>query len=222
MTASPVCPCDWYKRVTFQVVGAMASALQTSTSLLEGLFDPANDEVWREFDARYRPIVFAFARKLGLDNEDAADVTQETLLRFLQEYRSGKYIRERGRLSSWIVSMVRFRAADLGRSQARRGSWRGQSGLHDLPAEQECATLWLEARRTTILRQAVSELYQHSKMARKTLRAFELLVLQEHPAEQVARDLGMSLGSVYMAKNRVAEKLREIVARLEQLYDEDT
>jgi len=70
----------------------------TTTALLDGLHDPANEEVWREFDTRYRPIILGFAVKLGLSDEDAADVAQDTLARFVQEYRAGRYDRTRGRL----------------------------------------------------------------------------------------------------------------------------
>ena len=54
----------------------MNQALQTTTTtvLLEGLLDSGNEAVWREFDARYRPIIVGFARTLGLDPDDAADV----------------------------------------------------------------------------------------------------------------------------------------------------
>ena len=58
---------------------------RTTTALLEGLLEQTNDETWREFDARYRPIIVAFARRVGLGETDAADVAQETLLRFVRE-----------------------------------------------------------------------------------------------------------------------------------------
>ena len=66
---------------------------RTTTALLEGLFDSDNELAWSHFDARYRPIVIAFARKLGLSESDAGDVAQETILQFLKEYKEGKYDR---------------------------------------------------------------------------------------------------------------------------------
>ena len=51
-----------------------------TTALLEALLDPADDEIWQDFDRRYRPILIAFARRLGLPDEDAA---HDTLLRIL-------------------------------------------------------------------------------------------------------------------------------------------
>ena len=54
-----------------------------TTALLEALLDPADDEIWQDFDRRYRPILIAFARRLGLPDEDAADAAHDTLLRIL-------------------------------------------------------------------------------------------------------------------------------------------
>ena len=86
----------------------MLDITRTTTVLLEGLHDASNDAVWGEFDRRYRPVVFGFARRLGLDDADAADVAQETLTRFLEEYRRGVYDRERGRLRSWLVTLTQI------------------------------------------------------------------------------------------------------------------
>ena len=68
----------------------------TSSTLLESLKDAGNDALWRQFDARYRPIVTAVVRRMGLSDEDAAEVAQQTLAEFAQAYRVGKYERGRG------------------------------------------------------------------------------------------------------------------------------
>lgn len=63
----------------------MTDPTRTTTALLDGLVDPANAEVWDEFDRRYRPIIVGFAARLGLADADAADVAQDVLTRFLGE-----------------------------------------------------------------------------------------------------------------------------------------
>ena len=98
----------------------MGPATRTTTHLLEGLFDPAADSVWQEFDRRYRPIIVGLARKMGLADEDAADVAQETLVRFIKAYRAGQYHREKGRLRSWIIGIAIYRIADARRARAAR------------------------------------------------------------------------------------------------------
>src|SRR5207253_803693 len=116
-----------------------------------------------EFDARYRPIILGFARRLGLSEDDAADVTQDSLLRFLSEYRLGKYDRARGTLRSWIVSIVKFRVADLNRAQQSRREKRGDSALIDLSSDDELESMWEAERRQSLLAQAVAELRDGTK-----------------------------------------------------------
>ena len=112
----------------------------TNTELLDGLKDGANSRIWREFDGRYRPILFAFARRLGLDAGEAAEVAQATLGDFAMEYREGRYERDRGQLRSWLFSMVRSRVSKHRRRQGREQGWRGESAILELPRDHpsEC------------------------------------------------------------------------------------
>ena len=116
---------------------------------------------------------------------------------------------------------MKYRVADLKRAKGRRREARGESAIVNLPEDRELDALWHSARRAAILRQARKELLEHSHLAEKPLLAFDAYVLRGQPAEQVAQELDMSVNSVYVAKNRVAEKLRDIVTDLEQVYDED-
>jgi RNA polymerase sigma factor (sigma-70 family) len=199
----------------------MWAATRTTTRLLEGLFDPAADAVWEEFDRRYRPIIVGLARRLGLPDQDAADVAQETLARFVKAYRAGEYDRQRGRLRSWIIGIARYRITDALRARGEQRGWRGDSIIGSVPEQHEMDRIWDVERRQAILRQAVDELRADSKMSDKTIRAFEMLTFHRRSAAAVAEELGMTLNDVYQAKNRVAGRLRESVARLEALYDED-
>jgi RNA polymerase sigma-70 factor (ECF subfamily) len=193
----------------------------TTTALLEGLHDPSNSLIWVQFDGRYRPIILGFARRLGLSEDDSADIAQETLVRFVKEYRAGKYDRTRGRLRSWIVGLVRYRVADLRRDRAGRREVRGESAMADIPAEQDLDAIWEAERRAEILRQALQQLRTSTKTGEKTIHAFDQYVLQQRPAQDVADELGMTLRDVYMAKNRIAARLRDIIAELEPLYDDE-
>lgn len=190
----------------------------TNTVLLEGLQDPKNEAVWREFDARYRPVVLAFARRLGLDDADAADAAQEAMLEFVQGYRAGKYERERGRLRSWIFGIAKHRAADIRRSAARRREARGESAIVSTPSDDQQSTIWEEEWRSAIIRQAMTELRATTKINPKTIRAFELVALGGRRAAEVAEELDMTVNDVYVARSRVLDKLQGIISNLEETW----
>src|SRR5262249_62174760 len=49
----------------------------TRPSLLARLRDPGDERAWREFAAIYAPLVYRLARRKGLQDADAADLTQD-------------------------------------------------------------------------------------------------------------------------------------------------
>ncbi len=191
----------------------------TTSALLEGLFNADDYAVWQEFDRRYRPILFGFARRLGVDEIDAADVAQETLVRFVQAYRAREYDRQRGRLRAWLIAIAKCRVADLQRAQARRREWRGESALANIPDEAALTKIWEAEHRSYLLNLAITELRTSTKVSEKTIEAFERVVLRGEPVKAVAADLGIKPQDIYVAKNRIADKLRDILAKYEGLFD---
>lgn len=189
--------------------------IATTTELLNGLYESGNRGAWEEFDRRFRPILVAFLRRTGLNETDAADVAQETLVHFVQDYRQRKYDRERGRLRSWLIGIARCRLADLRRAQGRRRELRGESAIDDMPDGVDLNALWEAEERGYIFAQAVNELRETGRFNARTMEAFDRVVLRHEPVESVAAELGLTPQEIYNAKNRVVERLREIVKRYE-------
>ena len=194
---------------------------RTTTALLQDLRDPANEAVWRGFDARYRPVLVALARRFGLGNEDAADTAQEALVQFVRSYRAGNYERGRGRLSSWIMGIARNCIIDQQRARAARREQRGISALAELPGDDCWAEIWDAECDREVLRQAVQVLHTETRIDAETIRAFELLAFHQLAPSQAAAELGMTLNEVYLAKHRCLKRLRRIVATLQAAGEGD-
>jgi len=93
-------------------------ATVTSTTLLEGLKDPANGAVWEQWVDRYRPLVVRTARRIGVPAAEAEDVAQNALLAFALAYREGRYERSRGRLRAMRIFHARRRRSSSGNQMA--------------------------------------------------------------------------------------------------------
>ncbi len=52
----------------------------TRASLLLRLRDSRDEAAWKEFVQLYTPLVYGYARKQGLQDADAADLTQAVLM----------------------------------------------------------------------------------------------------------------------------------------------
>jgi RNA polymerase sigma-70 factor (ECF subfamily) len=193
---------------------------RTTTALLTGLLDPANAAAWELFDRRYRSILVGFARNCGLKDNDAAEIAQATIVRFVEEYRAGRYDRTRGRLGAWLVTIARYRMLDMRRRAGTARVERGESAMVDLDDEHSVSEVYEAERRRAVLAAALDELKTRSRTDPKTVQAFEMLVYHGLSVAVVAQELGMSAHDVYLAKSRVAAKLREIVIRLEEEYEE--
>lgn len=193
---------------------------RTTTQLLESLRTPGNDALWSEFDERYRPVLLAFARSQGLDSDAAAEVAQVTLAQFARDFAAGRYARERGRLSAWILGIARHRLIDLKRAHQRRRIERGQSGVDDAPDDRGLADAWDTARRRVILDRALATLRSETRLGARTIQAFELCALRRVPPDAAAVECGMSVAEVYVAKNRAIKRLREIVSRITMEFDD--
>ena len=194
---------------------------RTTTALLDGLHDPGNELVWSEFDRRYRPIIVGFARKLGLDDNDAADAAQETLAQFVKEYRDGRYDRNRGRLRTWLIAILKTRIAAQRRKASTRREYRGDSAVVDLEDDHQLTRIWTAERRHVLLQEALQELREKTQTTDRVIRAFELFVINQVPAAEVAAQLDMQAQDVYLAKSRVAQRLRDILRKLEDAFEDE-
>lgn len=192
---------------------------RTTTTLLHGLRESGNASAWEELDGRCRPIMLAVCRRMGLDHAEAEDTVQATLAAFFEAYRDGRYDRDRGRLSAYIITILRSRAID-----ARRRAVVRKQTPHTVEAvgslsEVHIEKFWRDERQHQILRQALDELKRLGTDGR-VIEAFELYGVRGVPIEQVTARLGMSRAQVYQAKYRVTRRLQPIVARIDELYED--
>lgn len=199
---------------------------RTTTRLIEDLRDPGNAGAWSAFDARYRPVLISFALRLGFSADDAAEVAQQSLAEFARCHGEGRYQREQGRLSSWLIGIARNVGSSMRRRNMAGGLARagGDTVIGQMPAElpdeQHLTRIWAAEREQVILTEAMAILRTSPRMDERTLRAFELVAVRGVPAAEVAAECEMSIDAVYVVKNRLIKRLREIVRELTTAYDE--
>jgi RNA polymerase sigma-70 factor (ECF subfamily) len=75
---------------------------QTPPSLLIRIRDARDVESWRAFVDLYGPLIYRYGRRHGLQDADAADVTQEVLAKVARSMRDFAYQPERGRFRDWL------------------------------------------------------------------------------------------------------------------------
>lgn len=200
--------------------GKMCLDTVTSLTLLEGLRDSGNREAWERFTERYRPMVVGFAVRLGLSENDAQDASQETMLAFVKGYREGAYNRDKGRLRSWLFGVAHRKTRDIqrrmGRERVMADRSDGSAFLGSIEAPDADQGVWEQEWQRAVLRACLAEV--SSYFDANTLKAFELYVLEEWSADGVAEHLGTSRNVVYIGKNRVMSRLRELRRQMEEIW----
>jgi RNA polymerase sigma-70 factor (ECF subfamily) len=187
---------------------------QTPPSLLVRIRDARDAESWQTFVDLYAPLVYRYCRRRGLQEADAADVSQEVLLQVARSIRTFEYSPDRGRFRDWLGTVTRGKLVRWREKRDRAVNATGDGSADALAAAvaPEADTEWADAFNGHVLRAALERIRPHFEPA--TWRAFELEWLGNRPAAEVARELGMAVTAVYVAKSRVLKRLRDEVLLL--------
>lgn len=204
----------------------MTSKTMATTAMLVSLRRGRDDPAWDVFVERYQPILVGVARHLGLGAEDALDVTQQTLLEFVRDFQADRYDRSRGRLRHWVLGILRHRVADLQRMHGRERRHARSVGeappaaIDGVPADV-IEGAWQREVDRRMLEDALQSLREQTRVSPQSLKAFELTAIRGVPAEAAASACGMSVDGVYVARSRVAARLRQILSDIERAYAEE-
>src|SRR5438046_2590559 len=90
----------------------MNEAPATRASLLVRLRDADDGPAWTQFVELYAPLIYGFAKKSGLQDADAADVTQEVLRAVAGAARRLEYDPNRGTFRGWLFTICRRELCD--------------------------------------------------------------------------------------------------------------
>lgn len=187
---------------------AAPNQIDTPASLLLRLRDSTDKESWRIFVEVYGPLIRGYCRHRGLQEADAADASQEVLIRIAKAIGRFEYQPERGRFRDWLGTVSRNAVK---RYQERNRQQRGKGGEDrpelDVAAPGEPDPEWTTRYQSRLLAAACDRV--RDRFEPHTWRAFEGVWLERRSAQEVAAELGLPLHNVYVAKSRVIQKLRE-------------
>jgi RNA polymerase sigma-70 factor (ECF subfamily) len=189
----------------------------TQPSLLSRVRDPSDQQAWAHFEAKYRELILRYCRRRGLQQADAEDVRQMTMMRLVRTLPQFMYDPERGRFRDYLYRVVKSAMNDV-RSRPKSAltavvpddleALRAPQAPDDGLWEQE----WVD---------------HHYRMAMAAVRAsfeptsvavFERLLAGD-TVEAVSQQFAMTPAAVHKVKQRVRDRLSALIES--QTHEED-
>src|SRR5262245_12106953 len=194
----------------------MTDAPTTHASLLARLSDARDGDAWERFVGLYAPPVYAFARKQGLQDADAADLTQDVLRSVSGAFRRGAFDARLGSFRSWLFTVVRNRLRDEMTSPKRRERGTGDTGAlgEVVAAANDPADLWEQECQRQLFAWAAEQVRPRFQPA--SWQAFWRTAVEGVRGADAAKELGLTVAAVYLAKGRVMAAIKEQIKIVEQ------
>jgi RNA polymerase sigma factor (sigma-70 family) len=205
-------------------VKAFEDLLPTRQSLLSRLKDWGDQESWSVFFETYWRLIYHTAMRSGLNDAEAQDVVQETVISVLKSMPNFVYDTERGSFKGWLLNLTRWRILD----HLRRKNAKGYAEARDErsptetseferipdPASLKLDEAWEKDWEQNLVEAACQR--AKKKVDSKQYQIFDLYAIKLWPALKVARTFGISIGQVYLIKHRVAAVIKNEVTCLKK------
>jgi RNA polymerase sigma-70 factor (ECF subfamily) len=196
----------------------------TRRSLLTRLKKWDDGESWREFFDTYWKLIYAVALRSGLNETEAEDIVQDTILSVAQQMPRFKYDPAHGSFKSWLLLITRRRITDHLRKLYRRPQIEsGRPGETSRTEKIERVVdpearvpdeVWDEEWQRQLLEKALKVLKR--QVEPKQFQIFDCYVLKEWPVKDVAETFHVTANQIYLIKHRFAALLAKEIKRLEK------
>lgn len=193
---------------------------ETNPSLIARVKDLGDGVSWAEFLGIYQPVVFRMARRRGLQDADAHDVMQQVFLSISRSIEGWTPGDDQPPFRAWLATIVRNAITKSLMRKPRdvpAGSTSMLDRLDQLPeAAPTTDEIQIEAKRE-IVRWAAAHI--RSEFSDGTWDSFWQTTIEGIPIADMAAATGRSPGSIYVARYRVAARLKEKILEVSQHWD---
>jgi RNA polymerase sigma-70 factor (ECF subfamily) len=182
----------------------------TSLSLIERVrhFDP---QAWQRLCDIYGPLVYGWARRAGLQDEDARDIGQEVFRTVAMRIGDFRKQTAQDTFRGWLRTITRHKLGDYLRRTREEpialGGSRGAALVAQVPILlEEDDPVAANNEASGVLHRGLETI--RAEFEPTTWQAFWRATVEGQSSEVIATDLGISCGAVRQAKYRVLRRLR--------------
>lgn len=190
------------------------SPLETRKSLIVRLKNEQNDSAWRDFVCTYEGFLNRLVRRQGVPERHVPDVTQQILLAIAKSVDGWSDDGNAASFRRWLTTVsrnvvVRF----MSRERKQAGGVGGSdliAALQNIEATPDDNSIRQYEHELIVW---AAEQVRH-EFLETSWRAFWLTVIDGQSVEDVAKELGVSPGSIYMSRSRIMAKIKARIAEV--------
>ena len=197
--------------------------IPTRQSLLSRLRDWDDRESWEDFFNTYWRLIYQMALRSGLNDLEAQEVVQETVITVAKRIPGFRYDPAKGSFKGWLLKTTQWRIGDQFRKRRKSipidvdpvdpsDSMSEVAEGKDVPAGDNGSgwdMLWQE----NLLEVALEHVKRRADP--REYQMFDLVVTRGWPALKVAEKLNVTRAHVYYARTKISRMIRREIARLE-------
>ena len=192
--------------------------LPTRESLLHRLKSWDDQESWADFFNTYWRLIYSAALKAGLNEAQAQDVVQDTIIVVAKKMKDFTYDRAIDSFKGWLLYLTRkrialeYRRKDLARVTSESTDWTLETNDVPDPAGFDLQSVWEQEWERNLWEAAITRVKK--EVNAKQFQMFDLYTIKEKSAQEVARQLNVPVAQVYLAKHRISSLLKKELTRL--------
>jgi RNA polymerase sigma factor (sigma-70 family) len=190
---------------------------QTRVTLLAKLKKSENHEAWLEFENIYRGFILSLILRMGINADDAEDISQAVLTKIWQKIEDFEYNQNKGKFHNWLAAMTRNTVKDFFRTKKNFITGRDSVEYQEqyVAIEQQVLPDIENLAREEWVLHITNLAWENIKGdIYETKREVFKLVSAEVPTKEIAAKLSISEASVRVYKAEVFEKMRTEITRL--------
>lgn len=190
---------------------------ETSLSLLERLRHNPDSGSWQRLVDLYTPLLRDWLRRATLQAQDVDDLVQEVFGVLVKELPGFEYERERGKFRGWLRTIMANRLRAFYRARQSRPMTAGDSDYGRMADQLEdphsdLSRLWNQEHDQHICRRLLELIKPDFEST--TWQAFKRQTIDGVKPADAAKELGISINAVFIAKSRVMRRLRQEIKGL--------
>jgi RNA polymerase sigma factor (sigma-70 family) len=165
-----------------------------------------DEDAWEKLIEKYKALIFSVPVKYGLPPQEAADVFQATCMELLARLPE---LREPRALPKWLIQVAHHMCYHWKRQENRTVSRDTETGIPEPQAPPVAESVLRQTQEEQMLREAMGVLQPRCR------QLVEMLFFETpaRPYAEIARELGLAVGSIGFTRQQCLETLRR---RLEE------